>query len=138
MAYVVSLRFEAAPVLLRIVRKQVAAAARAVGAVELDAERVESAVGEALANAHEHGYGGAPGPIELEITYEPHRFAVTVRDEGPGLPPGLQFPDLLDRRTGNRYGLQVINELMDETEFQRSGPTGRGATVRMAIRLRQG
>ncbi len=137
MAHVVSLRFKAAPVLLRIARKQVAAAARAVGAGELDAGRVELAVGEALANAHDHGYGGAPGPIELEITYEPHRFAVTVRDEGPGLPSGRQFPDLPDRRTGNGYGLQVINELMDETELQRSGPTGRGTTIRMAIRLRR-
>lgn len=133
-----SLHFEAAPVLLRIVRKQVAAAARAVGAGKRDAGRVELAVGEALANAHDHGYGGAPGPIELVIACEPHRFAVTVRDEGPGLPPGLQFPDPPDRRAGNGYGLQVINELMDETELQRSGPTGRGMTVRMAIRLRRG
>jgi len=117
-----------------MVRKQVAAAARAAGAVELDAGRVELAVGEALTNAHDHGYGGAPGAIELEIAYEPHRFAVTVHDEGPG----TQFPDPPDRRTGGGYGLQVIKELMDETDFQRSGPTGRGTTVHMAIRLRGG
>src|SRR5579859_3588993 len=88
------------PVLLRMARKQVAAAARAAGAVELDAERVELAVGEALTNAHDHGYGGVPGPIELEIAYEPHRFAVTVHDEGPG----PQFPDPPDRPTGSGYG----------------------------------
>ncbi|MHB8732679.1 MAG: ATP-binding protein [bacterium] len=134
MAHVVSLHFEAAPVLLRMVRKQVAAAARAAGAVELDAQRVEMAVGEALTNARDHGYGGLPGPIELEIAYEPRRFAVTVHDEGRG----PRFPDAPDRRTGNRYGLQVIKELMDETILQRSGPTGRGTTVRMAIRLGAG
>ncbi len=131
MAHVVSLHFEAAPVLLRMARKQVAAAARAAGAVELDAERVELAVGEALTNAHDHGYGGVPGPIEVEIVCEPHRFGVTVHDEARG----ARFPDPPDRRAGNGYGLQVIKELMDDTELLRSGPTGRGTTVRMAIRL---
>jgi serine/threonine-protein kinase RsbW len=136
MSHVVKLHFQTDPVLLRIVRKQIVAAASAVGAMEHDVARVELAVGEALANAHDHGYGGTPGPIELEIAYEPHRFAVTVHDEGPGLPLGPQFPDPPDPRTGTGYGLQVIKELMDEAELQYSGPKGRGTTVRMAIRLR--
>lgn len=38
---------------------------------------MELAVGEALANAHDHG--GVPGPIEVAIAHEWSRFAVTVR-----------------------------------------------------------
>jgi len=136
MAHVVKLHFQTDPIMLRMVRKQVVAAASAVGAVERDAGRVGLAVGEALVNAHDHGYGGAPGPIELEIAYEPHRFTVTVHDEGRGLPLGPQFPDPPDPRTGHGYGLQLVKELMDEAELQDPGPKGRGATVRMAIRLR--
>ncbi len=136
MAHVVKLRFQTDPVLLRIVRKQVVAAASAVGAKERDAGRVGLAVGEALVNAHDHGYGGTPGPIELEIAYEPHRFTVTVHDEGSGLPLGAQFPDPPNPPTGYGYGLQLVKELMDEAELLDPGPKGRGTTVRMAIRLR--
>jgi len=43
----------------------------------LDVGRVELAVGEALANAHDHS--GVPDPIEVAIAHELSRFVVTVR-----------------------------------------------------------
>jgi anti-sigma regulatory factor (Ser/Thr protein kinase) len=135
MAYVITQHFQTNPVLQRIVRKQVAAVAIAMGALGDDAGRLELAVGEALANAHEHGYGGTAGPIELEIVYEQKRLAITIHDEGEGLPFEPRLPDPPDPRTGNGYGLQVIKGLMDEVGLQHPGPKGRGTTIRMAIRL---
>ena len=132
----ITLHFDTLPTLLRVVRKQTGAAAVAFGATEFDAGRVELAVAEALSNAHDHGYGGTPGRVELEIAYALNWFAVTIRDEGRGFLPGpSRFPEPLDPKTGNGYGLQVIKELMDESEFQSPGSKG-GTTLRMAIRLR--
>lgn len=131
MTQTVTLHFDAEPMLIRVVRKQAAAAATALGATEQRAGSIELAVGEALSNAYVHGYGRASGPIELEIAYEGHTFGITIHDTGRGLPT---FPASLNPRDGGRWGLQVIHELMDDAVLC-PGPSGVGTTVRMSIRL---
>lgn len=137
MTQTVTLRFLSEPVLMRVVRKQTAAAATALGGTEQHAGWIELAVSEALCNAHIHGYRGAPGPVELEIAYEGEMFRVTIRDEGTGFPFASDFPAAPDPRQGGGWGLQVIKELMDEVVL-RPGAKGVGTTVRMSIRLGNG
>jgi anti-sigma regulatory factor (Ser/Thr protein kinase) len=132
----VRLHFETEPVSLRMVRKQTAAAALAVGAPAYDAQKIELAVGEALANAYFHAYDGARGPVDLEIAYDGTRFAITVHDQGKGLPFEPEFPAPPDPAEGGGYGLIVIKGLMDEAQFMHPGPTGRGTIVQMAIRVK--
>lgn len=134
MTQTVTLHFHTEPVLMRVVRKQIAAAATALGATERRAGRIELAVSEALSNAHFHGYEGAPGPVEVEIAYEGDTFGVTIHDEGQGLPSAPHVPVAPDPRTGGGWGLQVIKELMDEMVLC-PGPNGVGTTVRMSIHL---
>lgn len=134
MTQIVTLHFDTEPVVMRVVRKQTAAAAAALGGTARNAEWVEVAVSEALANAHVHGYGGAAGPVELEIACEGDTFGVTIHDAGRGMPFAPHFPAAPDPRTGGGWGLQVIKELMDEAALC-SGPNGVGTTVRMSIHL---
>lgn len=131
----VVLHFETEPVSLRVARKQIAAAAGALGASELDARRVELAAGEALTNAYRHAYGEAEGPVDVEILHDGDRFVIVVHDEGQGRPceGGLAAPP--DPKTGGGYGLRVIRELMDEAEISPRAE-GRGTCVRMGLRLR--
>ena len=137
MTQTLTLRFLTDPVLIRVVRKQTATAAAALGATEQCAGWIEVAVSEALANAYVHGYEGVPGPVEVEIAYEGDTFGVTIHDEGRGLPSAPHVPVAPDPRTGGGRGLQVIKELMDDAILC-PGPNGVGATVRMSIRLGDG
>ena len=128
------LLFTTEPTVLRIVRKQVAAAAAALGAQEYDVRRVELAVGEALNNAYLHAYDRHPGPLEVELAFQDSELAVAVHDEGAGLPfePVSERPD---RRIGNGYGFHVIKQLVDKLEIQHPGVKGRGTSVRLAVKL---
>lgn len=134
MTHTVTLHFHTEPLLMRVVRRQTAAAAAALGATAASAGRIEVAVGEALANAHDHGYGGAPGPVELEIAFEGDLFGVTIYDAGRGLLDVPHFPAAPDSRRNSGWGLKVIKELMDEAVL-RPGPKGVGTTLRMSVRL---
>lgn len=132
----VRVHLEAEPVALRIARKQAAAAAAVVGASAYDARRIELAVGEALTNAYRHAYGGASGPVEVEITHDEDRLVVSVHDEGKGPPFGPGFPEPPHPRTGNGYGLHVIKQIVDEAHIQQPGVKGRGTSVHMVVKLR--
>src|ERR1700756_4338914 len=101
----VVLRFETEPVTLRIVRKQAATAAAALGASQVETRRIELAVDEALVNAYIHAYEGGLGPVEMEIAYDGSRFAITIHDEGKGPPWRTISPGPLDPETGKSYGL---------------------------------
>jgi len=61
---------------------------------------------ELLQNAHEHGLGRGPGLIEVSATRAVGRLAVTVIDDGRGLPEGFD-PDI----SGN-LGLQIVRTLV--------------------------
>jgi anti-sigma regulatory factor (Ser/Thr protein kinase) len=133
MTHTVKLHFATDPIIMRAVRKQTATAAIVFGATEYQAGRIEVAVAEALSNAHEHGYDGNTGPIELAIECVRNEFAVTVHHEGKKSLTA-RWPEPPDPRVGDGYGLQLIRELMDEADFQKGGPT-EGMTLRMAIYL---
>ncbi len=76
-----------------------------------DAERIGQVVGNFLSNAHK--YSPSDHPIEVSMQVEKQRVRVSVRDEGPGLPPKEQeriwerfyrVPGI-ERRSGSSVGL---------------------------------
>lgn len=76
------------------------------------------AVGEATANATEHGILGAANPVQITVTaaVKGDRLELTVRDNGRWKPPGIS--------SGHRgHGIHLINALVDTVEL-RTGEEG--------------
>jgi PAS domain S-box-containing protein len=66
---------------------------------------------ELVANALKHAFSdGRAGKIEVLMKAEPSRYLLTVRDDGVGLPPGL------DPRRTDTLGLQLVRTLADQLE----------------------
>ena len=65
-----------------VLRERLRAFAVANGLDEDDAHRVLNAAGEAIANAIEHAYTGAPGLVTLAAAFEGGRLSVEVSDNG--------------------------------------------------------
>ena len=86
---------------------------------------------ELVQNAVEHGFpDGADGVVEVGFARDDAGLALTVDDDGRGLPPGL------DLTTSTRLGLQIVRTLV-EGELQgalRLEPRPEGGT-RASVRL---
>jgi anti-sigma regulatory factor (Ser/Thr protein kinase) len=127
------IRIETKPDTLRMTRKLVRAAAIARGAADAVAGEIELAVGEALANAYEHAYGGAPGPLEVKIACAGERFVIEVRNHGRSITPP-KIPH--DAPTGQRgRGLYLIERMMDEVRVIHPAADGRGTALVMTKRI---
>jgi two-component sensor histidine kinase/PAS domain-containing protein len=61
---------------------------------------------ELLQNAFEHGLDGAGSVLEVTAVRWSGRLAITVSDDGRGLPPGF------DPRTAGNLGLQIVRTLV--------------------------
>jgi anti-sigma regulatory factor (Ser/Thr protein kinase) len=77
------------------------------------------AVGEALANAVEHGFR-SNGTIDVCAGLTAEGIEVAVTDDGPGfaMPPGRQTPSN-DQPRG--FGLFLMRSVTDEIEFRSDG-----------------
>jgi serine/threonine-protein kinase RsbW len=86
--------------------------------------RVRLCLDEAITNAIRHGNRHDPNRfVAAELRAQPHRWTITVTDEGTGFTP-CDIPDPEDaaallRETGR--GLLLIREFMDEVAFYRDG-----------------
>lgn len=75
-----------------------------------------SAVGEALANAAQHGYRPDTDiKVRCEVDFE--RIAVEVEDEGPGFAPVSS----LGKREAPGNGLTIMFCLVDRVSFEKNG-----------------
>ena len=93
--------------------------------LDLDAEIIidlETAVGEALANAAEHGRRPG-GTIRLEAWLTDLGLEAAVSDDGPGFAPGTISEDHPAALAPRGYGLFLMQALMDEVEFRNDGKT---------------
>jgi anti-sigma regulatory factor (Ser/Thr protein kinase) len=119
-------RIPAVPAALASVRRSVA---RWLSALELDPSETDDVVlacSEACANAIEHAYGPAGGPIDIEIEVEDGSVAMTVRDFGRWRP---------SRTPDEGRGLAVIEGAMHEVRVT-SGEEGTEIRMRRTIQGR--
>ena len=86
---------------------------------------------EALNNAIEHGFGNERGGvIELDVRLEQERVAITIEDDGAGLPAGFDF------ERSNSLGLRLSTTLarsMGGKFTLANRPEGRGTLARLEI-----
>jgi serine/threonine-protein kinase RsbW len=104
---------------------EVMAAVREMACAEGKEFEIELALHEALANAVVHGCAADPEKsVQVCAACDPTRgILIVVRDPGPGFDPAqVPSPVIGERifREGGR-GIYLINQLMDEVQFEHGG-----------------
>jgi anti-sigma regulatory factor (Ser/Thr protein kinase) len=93
-----------------------------------DLADIETAVGEALANAAEHGHQINSG-FEVRVFVDRDHIVIEVQDEGSGFLSDRSAPKPeCDAPRG--FGIYLMRHLMDEVDFDE-----RGSCVRLTKRL---
>lgn len=96
---------------------------------------VEAAVGEALANVHDHAYDGGAGPVSITVFRSDGRLTVVINDNGRAI-VAPSVPHVPPPSTSLRgRGLYMVGHLMDEVAIV-VNPSGHGLAVRMTTRLK--
>lgn len=88
-------------------------------------DAIELALAEALANAVVHGCGCDPSKIiECDVACDEERgMLIVVRDPGTGFDPA-NLPNPVQGQqvfSDHGRGIYLINQLMDEVDFQKGG-----------------
>ena len=109
-----------------LVRQALSGLAEVIPLDPVEFNDLSTAVTEACNNVVLHAYGGAEGPMEVEIHACPPALKVVVRDFGGGIRPRVQSAE--DAPDG--IGLPVIRALAHRAEFVDLDP-GPGTEVRM-------
>jgi anti-sigma regulatory factor (Ser/Thr protein kinase) len=89
---------------------------------------IETAVGEALANAAEHGHREKSG-FEVRINVERDCIVIEVQDEGGGFRPEARGPTP-GHDAPRGFGIYLMRHLMDRVEYDEHG-----SCVRLTKRL---
>jgi serine/threonine-protein kinase RsbW len=109
-------------------RRSLIAHVASYGYPDGDLADIETAVGEALANAAEHGQRDDSG-FEVCVYVQRDRIVIEVQDEGGGFRPVVAGPKPAhDAPRG--FGIFLMRHLMDEVEYDE-----RGSRVRLTKRL---
>jgi len=122
------------PAVLRLVRKLLAELVRIAGGSDSEADDVELAAGEVLANAYQHAYAQGAGPVLVEIAFAPPALQLLIRDDGA---PLLSRPTIPLSPPAGRSGrgLYMVGQLMDEVEVIHPCRGNRGTAVRVVKQL---
>ncbi len=113
----------------RAVRERVASRARERGVSEDDIDLFLTALGEALANAVEHGASAASEiSIQVEVRIGADRIVGTVQDNGRGfIPKTSSEPELPGADSERGRGLPIIRRCSDF--FAVTSSPGKGTAV---------
>lgn len=85
---------------------------------------VESAAGEALANAAEHGDRESTATIDVAATFDGTRLVIEIEDHGAGFDcnAALERAERQPPGSGTRgYGIYLMRTLMDEVAYSDCG-----------------
>ncbi len=117
-----------------------AALAKLMGFSEDRIEDLKTAVEEACINSIEHGNKeNSSIKVLVELTADESKLQVDIHDHGKQIRQHIEKPDIDAKMAGKQttrgWGLFLIQELMDEVEFDWSPETGN--VTRMVIHLKQ-
>ena len=117
---------------IRALRRGARCLLESLGVPETIAADIEVALGEALANAHEHAYQGAVGPLEIEFDIEHDEFSCRIRDQGGPVRTPPRVPGQASGGTNRSHqGLYVMGRVMDMIEITLIKNGTPGIEVRM-------
>jgi anti-sigma regulatory factor (Ser/Thr protein kinase) len=109
---------------LQTIRQFVEDTARALGASDSAIDDLVLAIDETAANALEHGYSEAPGPLEIAVWRSGDNITVQLRDQAPPFDPtGHPAPDLtlpLDERPIGGVGIHLARQVVDTLSYRRT------------------
>ena len=117
-----TLRMDAQLENLSAIRDFVEESATRLQAVPTAIPNLILAVDEMVTNVIEHGYGGQPGSIEIEISTRGDALIIQLRDQAPPFdptivpPPDLSIP--FDERTPGGLGIYLTRKVMDDVQHQ--------------------
>ncbi|MCD2512864.1 ATP-binding protein [Comamonas endophytica] len=88
--------------------------------------KIQLMLDEWLSNVALHAYGGAGGPVSVQVEFVPPcTLACVVRDHGPAFDPtDMPAPDLeagLEERKIGGLGLHFVRQLADAFSYRRDG-----------------
>jgi len=117
---VIEVDYPAEPQVVHAVRERVDAFARACGLPGEELEALKVALSEAFSNAVCHGSPLGPrNRVYLRCEIERTKLILQITDEGGGfVPTRFALPEFDEWKTSGR-GLFLMNELVDEVEFER-------------------
>lgn len=124
----VQIRLPASEDSLPVVRQVLRSIGETVDADLVALEDAELAVTEALANAVEHAYGEAGGPIEVSVSPGQDELVVSVRDFGRGIGSATG-----GARGVRGYGMPMIEAIARRVDVQ----GGEGTRVEMTFGIGQ-
>ncbi len=102
-------------------RRGIVEFARSCGFTGQCLEDIELAVGEALANAVEHGYAER-GSFEVDVRCDAYVAIIEVVDSGRGFDHGNPVRQARPPGEASRgFGTFIMHELMDEVEYSQRG-----------------
>lgn len=101
-------------------RRAICAFARECGFHDGQVDDIESAVGEALANAVEHGHRPG-GTFSVGCTFDGGRLVIDVKDGGPGFDYTTPFPIAPPELRLRGFGSLIMQALMDEVWYSERG-----------------
>ncbi len=88
-----------------------------------DAWRVLLALDEILSNIVRHGLAGSRAPIDVTFSFADGRVVVEIVDSAeafnPLLAPAPDTSSPLDQRQPGGLGIALVQQLMDEIEYER-------------------
>ena len=117
-----------------------AALAKLMGFSEDRIEDLKTAVEEACINSIEHGnQENESVKVVVELIADESKLQVDIHDHGKLIQKNVEKPDIdakmAGKQTARGWGLFLIQELMDEVEFDWNPETGN--VTRMVINLKQ-
>ena len=127
------LRMDAQLKNLSVIRDFVEESATRLQAVPTAIPNLILAVDEMVTNVIEHGYGGQPGSIEIEISTRGDALIIQLRDQAPPFdptivpPPDLSIP--FDERTPGGLGIYLTRKVMDDVQHRATAVHGNNLTL---------